>query len=98
MADKKLTHKHFEKHVGDEFVATSDDGEKLVLRLQRVEELGDGPKGHRDPFSLIFHEDGHAHLPQQTHSIEHEKLGELDIFLVPLGPDAEGMRYEAVFG
>ena len=92
----ELTHKDFEQHVGDEFVATSDDGEKLVLRLQRAEQTGDGQEGHRDPFSLLFH--GEAHLEQQTHRIEHEKLGSLDIFLVPLGPDAEGMRYEAVFG
>ncbi|MFN7117495.1 MAG: DUF6916 family protein [Saprospiraceae bacterium] len=27
----------------------------------------------------------------------HPNIGELYIFLVPLGPDAEGMRYEAVF-
>ena len=92
----ELTRNDFDKHVGDEFVATSDDGEKLVLRLQSAEQTGEGPEGHREPFSLVFH--GDAQLPQQTHSLEHEKLGELDIFLVPLGPDAEGMRYEAVFG
>lgn len=98
MPAKTLSHKDFEKLVDDEFVATSEAGERLVLRLQSVEQTGEGPKGHRDPFSLIFHEDGHAHLPQQTHSVEHEKLGAIDIFLVPLGPDADGMRYEAVFG
>ena len=27
----------------------------------------------------------------------HAELGSLGIFLVPVGPDAEGMRYEAIF-
>ena len=36
-------------------------------------------------------------LPQGTYPMEHETLGRLEVFLVPLGPDAQGMRYEAVF-
>jgi len=24
-------------------------------------------------------------------------MGDLDLFLVPIGPDGEGMRYEAIF-
>lgn len=98
MAQKRLSYKDFQKLVGDEFIATSAAGERLVLRLQSVERTGKAAKGHRAPFSLIFHEDGHAHLPQQTHSMKHDTLGSVDIFIVPLGPDADGMRYEAVFG
>jgi hypothetical protein len=29
--------------------------------------------------------------------MEHEEIGALDIFLVPIGPDEEGPRYEAIF-
>ena len=36
-------------------------------------------------------------LPQNTYGIEHKELGTLSIFIVPIGLDAEGMRYEAVF-
>jgi hypothetical protein len=33
------------------------------------------------------------------HHLEHEALGDLDLFLVPIGPGADGrQRYEAVFG
>ena len=37
--------------------------------------------------------------PQGIHRLEHPDGQVLDIFIVPLGPDAEsgGMRYEAVF-
>jgi hypothetical protein len=96
MADE-LTLKDFEERIGDEFVAAGDEGATRVLRLDRAEALGEGPEGHRDPFSLIFHEPRGTVLPQQTHALTHEAMGELQIFLVPIGPDAEGMRYEAVF-
>jgi len=29
--------------------------------------------------------------------MEHEKLGTFDLFIVPLGPDSAGMRYEVIF-
>jgi hypothetical protein len=36
-------------------------------------------------------------LPQATYPVEHDELGRMEIFLVPIGPDGSGMRYEAVF-
>ena len=35
-------------------------------------------------------------LPQSTYALEHETLGAVFLFLVPLGP-TQGYRYEAVF-
>jgi hypothetical protein len=36
--------------------------------------------------------------PQQVQELEHDELGHLAIFLVPIGSDENGrMRYEAVF-
>ena len=56
-------------------------------------------KNERLPFSLIFRGGYGRYLPQRLYRVAHEALGELDIFLVPLGPDSDGvMRYEAVFG
>ena len=52
----------------------------------------------RDPFAVEFHSRLSHHVPQQTFAVEHAKMGTFDLFLVPLGPDAEGHRYEAVFG
>jgi hypothetical protein len=52
----------------------------------------------RVPFSLVFHAPGGELLPQQTFTARHPELGELAIFLVPLGPQGDGaMAYEAVF-
>ena len=36
-------------------------------------------------------------LPQGVYRIGHQALGEHGIFVVPIGRDAEGTRYEAVF-
>ena len=52
----------------------------------------------REPFSIEFHARTPHHVPQQMFVVAHESMGTFDLFLVPLGPDAEGQRYEAVFG
>lgn len=76
------------------------NGETLSLHLVKVSLLGNGVPGGRVPFSLIFRHSllpQNAYLPQQIYHLEHPTLGTLDLFLVPLGPDSEGMRYEAIF-
>jgi hypothetical protein len=34
---------------------------------------------------------------QQIYQVEHPTLGSFELFLVPVGPDEQGMCYEAVF-
>ncbi len=48
-------------------------------------------------FSLIWRGPRQALLSQGIHPVRHPTLGALELFLVCIGPDAEGMRYEAVF-
>jgi hypothetical protein len=48
-------------------------------------------------FSLIFRSGTQAHVPQAIYTLRHPALGEMDVFLVPIGPDDVGMRYEAIF-
>jgi len=36
-------------------------------------------------------------LPQRLYRLEHNGLGELDIFLVPIGKDEQGVSYQATF-
>ncbi|MGH3767410.1 MAG: DUF6916 family protein [Pseudonocardiaceae bacterium] len=52
----------------------------------------------RQPFSLLFREPGGTVIPQRSYPISHPELGSFELFIVPLGPDPGGMRYEAVFG
>jgi len=52
----------------------------------------------RNPFHIIFRtEQKDRYYQQGIYRILHPDKGELDVFLVPLGPDAKGMLYEAVF-
>ena len=36
-------------------------------------------------------------LDQGTYTVSHPDIGDLQLFLVTIGPDEHGMRYEAVF-
>ena len=51
----------------------------------------------REPFSIVFRGPRAVVLPQRIYRLEHDTLGTLEIFLVPIGPDETGMRYEAIF-
>lgn len=87
----------FEPHVGERFTATPsfEGAEPLELTLSRCDESPHARPDH-PAFSLLFHAPGTGHLPQQIFAIEHAELGEFELFLVPLGPDGDRMRYEAV--
>lgn len=76
------------------------DGFDIVLSSCDVARHGAPEDGKeaigRTPFSLLFHAPDRQLVGQQICTLHHERLGELALFLVPLGPDDLGMRYEAV--
>jgi hypothetical protein len=97
-----LTYDDFAPHVGDRFDVSVPDGEPLVLELvdatQSSAAGGPGPTGEeRHQFSLVFRGPSAPVLAQGTRELSQDELGELALFLVPIGSDAEGMRYEAAF-
>ena len=82
-------------------IQTSSD-DFLDVELVEVTEMGSAPPGgendpRRRPFSIVFRGPMDAPIPQNIYEIEHEKMGILSIFIVPIGPDGDGLRYEAVF-
>ncbi|HEX6391308.1 MAG TPA: hypothetical protein VFZ89_17730 [Solirubrobacteraceae bacterium] len=83
----------FEPHAGDRFAL---DAAGISFVLEEVTTLAARPDG-RDPFSLIFRGPSEPVLPQAIYRLEHDALGALEIFIVPLGVDAGGTRYEAIF-
>jgi hypothetical protein len=69
-----------------------------VLRLVEAQGIGQAAAGMaRDPFRLAFLGPADPLLPQRTYRLEHDGLGALDIFLVPIARDASGTTYEAIF-
>jgi hypothetical protein len=51
----------------------------------------------RAPFSLLFRTASQVVLPQKLYNLKNDKLGRLEIFLVPVARDREGVLYQAVF-
>ena len=68
----------------------------VTVELTDVTERHDSPK--LEQFSLIFHNVDGVHLQQAIYEMQHEKLGTITLFLVPVGPrEGAGMDYQAVF-
>jgi hypothetical protein len=101
----KLTSADFSAHLRSAFRihggASAGAGaiEPLEAELIDVTELGEAPPegGRRRAFSIVLRGPPDVVLPQRIYAVEHPDLGTLDLFLVPLGPDRAGMRYEAIF-
>ncbi|HEY2577804.1 MAG TPA: hypothetical protein VGI74_15975 [Streptosporangiaceae bacterium] len=107
-----LTAEHFRGIEGTRFQASHQTAEgsqsaSAEIELVNVSEFPENAAGtFRKPFSLVFHGPVDKVLPQGIHRLEHEQLGVLEVFMVPIGPDepsapgeaAKAMRYEAVFG
>jgi hypothetical protein len=87
--------------VGSEFKVVVAEGETVTLRLAQASSVSSGggiAAGYaREPFSLVFHGPLQPALPQHTYTFGHERLGAFELFIVPIGPDEVGPRYEAVF-
>lgn len=66
--------------------------------LTEVKRLGGSTDAFPRPFSFVLRTaQKNQYYPQATYLLVHPDKGELPVFLVPLGPDEHGMRYEAVF-
>jgi hypothetical protein len=73
----------------------------LVANLENYElelvEVTDHSNAKLEQFSVVFIGVLSPWLPQGVYKLIHARIGEHELFLVPLGPDAAGMRYEASF-
>jgi hypothetical protein len=94
----KLTRADFGPLLGSAFRLEAPDT-RLELELIAADAAGvSQPSASRQPFSLLFRGPHAPLLAQQIHPLNHSSLGTLEIFLVPIGPDDQGQRYQAIFG
>lgn len=88
---------HFEPFINTS-VRVQTVKKQIQLRLVEVKDLNSktnlsrGFKG--ESFSLLFEDSRQSKLPQETYKIQHARLGEFALFLVPTG--LKGNRYEAI--
>src|SRR5688572_7274022 len=94
-----LQNTDFQSQLQQLFCIHLDDATRIVLQVVSVTELGEASQpGFRNPFSLHFLGPvSQQYLLQHSYQVVNEKLGTLDIFVVPLGAEAGRMRYEAIF-
>jgi hypothetical protein len=97
-----LTYALFAEHLGSKFRLHAAPGRPVEVELVEATPLRShsrpgrqGPR--REPFSIVFRGPKDHHLPQKIYTLEHEQMGALSLFLVPIEPDAEGPLFEAVF-
>jgi hypothetical protein len=100
----ELVSETFAGRIGERFEVAPAEGDPFPVTLSRCDVTSSGDPADwverigRVPFSLLFHAGRATTMSQQTCTLSHPELGSFALFLVPLGPDAEGARYEAVIG
>lgn len=91
----QLNSKSFSECLHTHFSTEVQDDRTLPLELVQVNQADYSPL--LENFSLIFHGPLEPVLPQCIYHLNHESLGSIEIFLVPVGPEGQSMQYEAVF-
>lgn len=85
----------FTGHVGSKFLMRYGESQTAELELTSAADVGSSPR--QAQFSLVFQGSGDTPAAQGIFRLEHDKLGELDLFLVPIGRNSTGISYEAIF-
>lgn len=95
----QLTEAEFSKNVNTKFRVRVNAPRPLELELVEVKGWVLQPKEQEgmERFSVFFYGPGDIYMPQSSYTLEHERMGVFDIFIVPVGRDERGYRYEAVF-
>ena len=93
-----VTLDHFARCVGEGFEIDMGTG-ALAFTLTEARPLPErGFAGMtRAPFALLFRSESKVLLPQQIYRLTNATLGILDIFLVPIARDKDGIVYQAIF-
>lgn len=85
----------FAEALGSTVVIKGSENRPLDLELKEVSELRERP--HQQSFSILFLAPESVTVEQGLFNLEHETLGPMQIFLVPVGMSEGRMQLEAVF-
>ncbi len=93
------TEAEYAKHVNTKFRLLVDAPQPIDLTLVEVSPRKVEPheQAGMERFSATFMGPLGIFLPQQTYRVSHPDMGEFDIFLVALGQEPDGFKYEAVY-
>lgn len=92
-----LTVADFEPHLNTAFQIHYGQGETLGVTLVEAKTRGTGLPDQRHGFALLLQSTINNYLQQGIYHITHEALEPMELFIVPVGPNQTGMRYEIIF-
>jgi hypothetical protein len=92
----EITHESFDSLVGKTLDVQL--GEVCFQAdVAKVRLLQQNPGAVRQSFAVELHAYDASNHGQQMYLLSHPDLGDLNLFMVPIGPGDKGMRYEIVF-
>ena len=93
------TEAEFAKNVNTNFRIEFEGSKHVDLKLVAVtpRKIEPNEEAGMERFSAVFSGPLDFFLPQATYHIAHPEMGEFDVFLVAIGKEADGFRYEAVY-
>lgn len=96
---ENLFKEDWERYLNENFQLNSESPIATPLHLTLIAVSGYGQRqgGNREAYSLLFLGPPQPVLPQRIYSLGHAGMGEVEIFLVPIGYQQGGIGYEAVF-
>jgi hypothetical protein len=89
---EQLSMKDFARHLQTRFTLAAPKNYALEL-----EEVTDHSNAQLEQFSLVFIGAASPWLQQGSYKLTHAQMQECELFLVPIGPGGDGMRYQAIF-
>ena len=94
-----LTAETFAENLNTKFRVRAEAPRPVELELVEVKSYKAGPHEHQGMvrFSLYLRGPEDIYIPQNTYTLEHDRMGELELFVVPLNRDGRGFLYEIVF-
>lgn len=93
------TEAEFSKNLNTKYRLVVDAPQPIDLTLVEVtpRKIEPNEEAGMERFSAVFMGPREILLPQQTYRVTHPDMGEFEIFLVAIGEEADGFRYEAVY-
>ena len=93
--EASLTHEEFSQNANSKFQVQGNDNSPVELELVDVSELTVYPR--QEEFTVTFRGPLNAYLDQGVRAFTHDRMGEFELFIVPIRKNEDGFYYEAIF-
>jgi hypothetical protein len=91
---EQFNHQTFAAQLNTDFLVLTAP-QRVAVRLVKVTEQNSSPR--LEQFSLLFEGPAEQAFGQGVFALQHDQLGEFELFLVPIGAEGGKRQYEAVF-